>query len=291
MAVSGGREIVPIINDLLSLPFALKIATQDFHPQEHVSFEASHPPPNNIPFESHVKITNPSNPSDIQEIPIWPVHCVKGTKGAAIIPELNSSKLAKVLEKGRTKDVEMFSGFADCFGNKTDAASFDLAEVLREAAISHVYVVGLAGDYCVRCSAIDAKKEGFNVCGRGCHEKRRSRRKGLGVSKEGTSAIRHQDREHWWPGSENGQEFDLRSPNLSVLKLQKQPVCSTGIHLAQDSHIRGSEKTLRYWQRVELEKYFEVQKLDNNNILHLWAHIPLALVFQSCCLITAEFWQ
>lgn len=58
----------------------------------------------------------------------------------------------------------MFSGFADCFGNKTDAASFDLAEVLREAAISHVYVVGLAGDYCVRCSAIDAKKEGFNVC-------------------------------------------------------------------------------------------------------------------------------
>ncbi len=129
------------------------------------------------------------------------------------------------------------------------------------------------------------------MCGRGCHEKRRSRRKGLGVSKEGTSAIRHQDREHWWPGSENGQEFDLRSPNLSVLKLQKQPVCSTGIHLAQDSHIRGSEKTLRYWQRVELEKYFEVQKLDNNNIPHLWAHIPLALVFQSCCLITAEFWQ
>jgi len=164
LAVSGGREIVPIINDLLSLPFALKIATQDFHPQEHVSFEASHPPPNNIPFESHVKITNTSNRSDIQEIPIWPVHCVKGTKGAAIIPELNSSKLSKVLEKGRTKDVEMFSGFADCFGNKTDAASFDLAEVLREAAISHVYVVGLAGDYCVRCSAIDAKKEGFNVC-------------------------------------------------------------------------------------------------------------------------------
>lgn len=164
MAVSGGREIVPIINDLLSLPFALKIATQDFHPLEHVSFETSHPPPNNIPFESYTTITNPSDPSDSQEIPIWPVHCVKGTEGAAIVPELNSSKFAKVLEKGKDKHVEMFSGFADCFGNKTDAASFDLARVLREAAISHVYVVGLAGEFCVRCSAVDAKKEGFNVC-------------------------------------------------------------------------------------------------------------------------------
>ena len=57
----------------------------------------------------------------------------------------------------------MFSGFADCFGNKTDAASFDLAEVLKDATISHVYIVELAGDYCVRCSATDAKKEGFSV--------------------------------------------------------------------------------------------------------------------------------
>ena len=57
----------------------------------------------------------------------------------------------------------MFSAFADCFGNKTDAASFDLTEALRKAAISHVYVVGIAGDFCVRCSAIDAKKAGFIV--------------------------------------------------------------------------------------------------------------------------------
>ncbi len=163
MAISGGREIASAINNLLSLPFAVKIATKDFHPLDHVSFETSNPPPDNKAFESYVKIPNPSDPSDSQRVPIWPVHCVQGTKGAAIIPQLDTSKLTKVLEKGRDRNVEMFSGFANCFGNKTDAASFDLAEVLREAAISHVYVVGLAGDFCVRCTAIDAKKEGFKV--------------------------------------------------------------------------------------------------------------------------------
>ena len=159
-----GREIVPAINSLLSLPFALKIATRDFHPQDHVSFETSHPPPGNKPFESQVKIINPLDPSESQKIPIWPVHCVQASKGADIIPELDTSRLDRIIEKGRDKRVEMFSAFADCFGNKTDAASVDLAEVLKEACISNIYIAGLAGDYCVRCTAIDAKKEGFNVC-------------------------------------------------------------------------------------------------------------------------------
>lgn len=145
------------------MPFALKIATRDFHPLDHVSFETSRSPRDNKSFESHVDIRNPFNPSESQEIPTWPVHCVQGTKGAEIITELDASKLDKILEKGRDKRVEMFSGFADCFGNKTDAASFDLAAVLKVAAISHVYIVGLASDYCVRFSAMDAKKEGFSV--------------------------------------------------------------------------------------------------------------------------------
>ena len=161
--MSEGREIAPAINSLLSLPFALKIATQDFHPQDHVSFETSHPPPNNKPFESQVKISNSLDPSESQEIPIWPAHCVQGTKGADIIPELNTHRLDRILEKGRDRRIEMFSGFADIFGNKTNAASFDLSGVLKEASVSHVYIVGLAGEYCVRCTAIGAKKEGFNV--------------------------------------------------------------------------------------------------------------------------------
>ena len=130
---------------------------------DHVSFETSHPPPDNKPLKSYTKIANPFDSSEILEIPIWPVHCVQGTKGADLVPELNISKFDKIMKKGMDKRVEMFSGFADCFGNKTEAASFDLTEELQKAAISHVYVVGVAGDYCVRNSAIDAKKAGFTV--------------------------------------------------------------------------------------------------------------------------------
>ena len=146
------------------MPFALKVATRDFHPLDHVSFHTSHGPPNNKPFESFVNIHDPSNESRTYEIPIWPVHCVQGTKGAEIIPEIDVSKLNMIVEKGRDKRLEMFSAFADVFGNKSsDAASIDLADTLKDAGITHVFVVGLAGDYCVGCTAVDAKKEEFEV--------------------------------------------------------------------------------------------------------------------------------
>ena len=111
-----------------------------------------------------MNIHEPGNESRTHEIPIWPVHCVQGTKGAEIIPEIDISKFDMIVEKGRDKRLEMFSAFADVFGNKSsDAASVDLADTLKDAGITHVFVVGLAGDYCVRCTAIDAKKEGFEV--------------------------------------------------------------------------------------------------------------------------------
>lgn len=164
MAVSGGRDIAPAINELLSLPFALKIATKDWHPSDHISFSTSHDSPDIVPFKSTVTIDDPDHSSKSLEIPIWPVHCVQGTKGAEIIPEIDVSKIDQVVQKGRDKRVEMFSGFSTCFGAKSDAASHDLGELLRKADISHVFVAGLAGDFCVRHTAIDAKKEGFIVC-------------------------------------------------------------------------------------------------------------------------------
>ena len=89
---------------------------------------------------------------------------MQGSKGAEIIPEIDVSKFDMIVEKGRDKRLEMFSAFADVFGNKSsDAASIDLADTLKDAGITHVFVVGLAGDYCVGCTAIDAKKEGFEV--------------------------------------------------------------------------------------------------------------------------------
>ena len=163
LAVSEGRSIAPGINELLSLPFAIKVATQDWHPSDHVSFDASHPSPEIKAFESKVTIQNPADSSMSQEISIWPVHCVQGTKGGEIIPEIDVSKFNHIVQKGRDKRVEMFSAFATCFGSKTDAASHDLGALLREANIGDVFVAGLAGDFCVRCTAIDAKKEGFNV--------------------------------------------------------------------------------------------------------------------------------
>ena len=162
--MTGGRDIAPIINNLLSLPFALKIATQDFHPQDHVSFETSHPAPHIKAFESSVNISNPHDENQSYEIPIWPAHCVQGTGGAELIPEIDVSRFDHVVAKGKDRRVEMFSAFADCFGNKSSiAASMDLAETLSGAGITHVFIVGLAGDYCVRCTALDAKKMGFQV--------------------------------------------------------------------------------------------------------------------------------
>ena len=92
------------------------------------------------------------------------MHCVQNTQGAEIIPEIDASKFQHIVAKGRDSRVEMFSAFADVFGNKTSmAASLDLAELLESAGVSHVFVAGLAGDHCVRCTALDGKKEGFKV--------------------------------------------------------------------------------------------------------------------------------
>ena len=163
MAVPGGRDIASAINELLSLPYTLKIATKDFHPLNHVSFAKSHPPPDNVPFQSSVLITNPSNPQITQRIPLWPIHCVQGTKGAEIIPEIDQSKFDMIIEKGMEQGNEMFSVFGDVFGNKSKGARLELAAILKDHDINRVDVVGLAGDFCVRATALDAKKEGFEV--------------------------------------------------------------------------------------------------------------------------------
>ena len=160
--MQGGRDIAPVVNDLLSLPFTLKVATKDFHPQDHISFASNHPPPNNKPFVTEITIANPYNPAETETTRLWPDHCVQGTKGAELVPELDASEVQHVIEKGQDKRVEMYSAFAAPFSNPIVSRS-GLADTLKEAGITHVYVVGLAMDYCVKFTALDAAKEGFST--------------------------------------------------------------------------------------------------------------------------------
>ena len=160
--MTGGRDIVPVLNELLQLPFALKVATKDFHPRDHISFASNHPPPNNKPFESMITIRNPLNQEESQETRLWPDHCVQGTKGSELLSELDISKVNEIIEKGQDKRVEMYSAFADPFTNPCVSQS-GLAEKLRQAGITDVFVAGLAADYCVKYTALDAQKNGFKT--------------------------------------------------------------------------------------------------------------------------------
>ncbi len=130
LAVPDGDAVVPAANALArSGDFDLMVATRDWHPAGHGSFTTADPP----------------GP--------WPVHCVQGTPGAELHPGLDADAIDVVIDKGTAVDTEGYSGF--------DAT--DLAGRLRERGIDAVTIVGLATDYCVRATALDARTEGFAV--------------------------------------------------------------------------------------------------------------------------------
>ncbi|EEP76847.1 conserved hypothetical protein [Uncinocarpus reesii 1704] len=172
LGVQGGRDLVPLINEIIQYPgFVVRVATQDFHPATHISFASNHPAPNNNPFESHIQMTNPavvgSDPTATIAQRLWPAHCVQNTPGAEILPAIRMDKIDAVVKKGMDERVEMYSAFADAFGNRdckaTGGASADLEAILREKGVTDVFVVGLAGDYCVKHTAIDAAERGFKT--------------------------------------------------------------------------------------------------------------------------------
>lgn len=160
LAIPQGRDIAPTVNELLALPsFAVRIATQDWHPADHISFAANHTPPRQ-PFVDSVPVVNPRNASETFETRLWPVHCVQGTKGAELVPELAAGRVDVVVKKGTDARVEMYSAFYDPFEDPRVCDS-GLAQALKDKGVTHVYVVGLAFDYCVSATATDAAKEGF----------------------------------------------------------------------------------------------------------------------------------
>jgi nicotinamidase-related amidase len=105
-------------------------------------------------------VVNPQNPSETYESLVWPVHCVQHSPGAELIPELDVSRLDRVIEKGTHPKVEMYSAFYDPL-KAPRVCDSGLAGTLKEAGVTDVYVVGLAADFCVKYTALDSQAEGF----------------------------------------------------------------------------------------------------------------------------------
>ena len=148
LAVPNGDEIVPIVNRLAA-EFEHVVLTQDWHPRDHRSFAANHE--GRRPFETVTL--------DYGEQVLWPVHCVQGTQGAALHENLDIAHARLVIRKGYRRAVDSYSAFIEA-DRKTPTG---LAGYLREHHVTRVWCCGLATDYCVAWSALDARSAGFDV--------------------------------------------------------------------------------------------------------------------------------
>jgi nicotinamidase/pyrazinamidase len=148
LAVPDGDRVVPVINRLSGL-FDTVLNTQDWHPAGHHSFASSH---------------KGKKPFDVAELDygeqvLWPDHCVQGTDGAAFHPELEINRSQLVLRKGFRKEIDSYSAF---FENDHKTVT-GLTGYLRNRGVKTLYVTGLAADFCVKWTVLDAMKEGFHV--------------------------------------------------------------------------------------------------------------------------------
>ena len=152
LPVPDGEAVVPIINALIA-KFALVVLTQDWHPSNHFSFAKQHP--GKQPFD---KIATAHSADGSQTL--WPDHCVAGSHGAEFHPDLNSHAAQAIIRKGTSPSIDSYSGFVE----NDQKTSTGLAGYLRTRGVDEVVVAGLALDYCVGWSALDAKKHGFSAC-------------------------------------------------------------------------------------------------------------------------------
>lgn len=148
LAVAGGDAIIPRVNALMD-DFSVRVLTQDWHPADHSSFAANHPG-----AEPFGLIDMPYGPQVL-----WPVHCVQGTQGAAFHPALRTDPADLVIRKGFRAAIDSYSAF---FENDHETPT-GLEGYLRTRSVTELTLVGLATDFCVAYSAIDAAKLGFAV--------------------------------------------------------------------------------------------------------------------------------
>lgn len=148
LAVAEGDAVVAPINALLAR-FRVRVLTQDWHPADHASFAANHPGAE--PFAT----TEMAYGTQV----LWPSHCVQGTQGAAFHPDLRTDAADLILRKGFRATIDSYSAF---FENDR-ATPTGLAGYLRERGVEEVWLAGLATDFCVAYSALDAAAQGFGV--------------------------------------------------------------------------------------------------------------------------------
>lgn len=148
LAVAEGDKIIPVVNRI-QREFPLVVATQDWHPANHGSFAVNHP--GRKIFEQ----------IDLNGLPqtLWPAHCVQNTKGAEFAAALDRDPIAKIFPKGTDAAIDSYSGFFDNGHRK----STGLGEWLKGRGVTSVYVCGLATDYCVKFTALDAVAAGFKT--------------------------------------------------------------------------------------------------------------------------------
>jgi len=148
LPVDGAYEVVSVANAMMER-FPIVVATQDWHPAEHGSFAVNHP--GKTPYEL----------AELDGLPqvLWPEHCVQEDAGSQFVNGLHTERFTKVFRKGTDPRIDSYSGFFDNGHRK----STGLAEWLRERGVERVFVLGVATDYCVKFTALDAASEGFDT--------------------------------------------------------------------------------------------------------------------------------
>ena len=148
LPVPHGDEVIPLANELQQR-FVLVLATQDWHPPDHGSFAPNHPgkkPGDRIILDG------------IEQI-LWPVHCVQNMPGAEFAPRFDTSPISRVFHKGTERNIDSYSTFFD----NAHRRHTGLAHYLEKRSIKEIYLMGLALDYCVKYSALDARQLGLTT--------------------------------------------------------------------------------------------------------------------------------
>lgn len=146
LAVPAGDAVLPVANRM-ARQFPLVVATQDWHPPDHLSFASQHPG------------ARPGQVIDLDGLPqtLWPDHCVRGTWGAQLASGLDRSGIDRIVRKGTDRSIDSYSAFFDNGHRRATG----LAEFLAERRVERLYVMGLATDYCVKYTVLDALQLGF----------------------------------------------------------------------------------------------------------------------------------